>query len=475
MVGGRRACRGICDAVAEPVSQVPAAEAAVTPMLRQYHDAKAQARDALLFFRLGDFFELFYEDARIAAQVLGITLTSRAKGDDRAPMAGVPHHAARGYIARLVAAGHKVAVCDQMEVPGPGTKLVKREIVRLITPGTLLDDETLGAREPLWLACLAFDGARAAIALLDASTGELRALPPGTLEDALDELSRVRPREVLVPDGFVRTEEVRRASGALRLEPRGFRDVASAEQLLKRHLGLGTLDGFGLRDPLLVQAVAEALAYLMETQRSLAQHVVRVQVDQPSRLLWIDPGAVQNLELFRGPDGRKTGTLLATVDRTLTAAGGRMLARWLSAPLLELDSIRARQDAVEELSQASVLREEVGERLRAVLDMERLLGRLAIGQGWPRDLAGLRGSLQQMPALADRLQKCGAALLQSLAPPLRALSGLSSLLQRALQEEVAAGREPGFVRPGFPPALDELTALPHRGGRGAPGGGRRGG
>src|SRR5919201_2179676 len=157
---GPGACvRGICDAVAEPVSHLPAeASAPVTPMLRQYHEAKAQARDALLFFRLGDFYELFYDDASLAAQLLGITLTSRAKGDDRVPMAGVPHHAARGYIARLVAAGHKVAICDQMEVPGPGKQLVRREIVRLVTPGTLLDEEALEAREPLWLAAVAIAG-----------------------------------------------------------------------------------------------------------------------------------------------------------------------------------------------------------------------------------------------------------------------------------------------------------------------------
>jgi len=342
MVAERRPSHGICDAVAEPVSQVPAAEAAATPMLRQYHDAKAQARDALLFFRLGDFYELFYEDARIAAQVLGITLTSRAKGDDRVPMAGVPHHAARAYIARLVSAGHKVAICDQMEVPGPGKQLVKREIVRLVTPGTLVDEEALDAREPLWLAAIAVAGDEAAVALLDASTGELRALPGGPVQAALDELTRVRPREVLVPEGFSFSDAVRRASGAARVEERGFRDRAGAEQLLKRHLGVATLDGFGLRDALAVQASAEALAYLQETQRSAARHVVRISVAQPERQLVLDPGAVQNLELFRGPDGRKTGTLLSVVDRTLTSAGARLLARWLSAPLLDLDQIRAR-------------------------------------------------------------------------------------------------------------------------------------
>jgi len=435
-------------------------------MLRQYHEAKAQAEGALLFFRLGDFYELFYEDARIAAQILGITLTARSKGDDRVPMAGVPHHASRAYVAKLVAAGHKVAICEQMEVPGPGKQIVRREIVRLVTPGTLLDEESLEAREPLWLATLAVDGDRAALALLDSSTGELRAHAPSTLAAALDEMARVRPREVLVPDGSARADEVRKASGALRIEPRTFRDAASAEHLLKKHLGVATLDGFGLREELAIRAAAEALAYLQETQRSLAQHVVRVQVEEPSRCMWIDPSAVQNLELFRGPDGRKTGTLLSVVDRTLTAAGGRMLARWLASPLLNLEEIHRRQEAVEELSQASVVRDELSASLRRVLDIERLLGRLAIGQGFPRDLAALRGSLQEMPALAHELAACASPLLRSLAPKLSSLGELTMLLQSALADEVPAGREPGFVRPRFRKDLDELTDLA-RGGRDA--------
>jgi DNA mismatch repair protein MutS len=435
-------------------------------MLRQYHEAKAQAEGALLFFRLGDFYELFYEDARIAAQLLGITLTARSKGDDRVPMAGVPHHASRAYVAKLVAAGHKVAICEQMEVPGPGKQIVRREIVRLVTPGTLLDEEALEAREPLWLAALAIDRDVAAVALLDASTGELRVHAPSTFAAALDEIARVRPREVLVPEGSVRSDEIRKASGAVRVEPRAFRDAASAEQLLKRHLGVATLDGFGLREELAIRAAAEALSYLQETQRSLAQHVVRVQVEEPSRCMWIDPSAVQNLELFRGPDGRRNGTLLSVVDRTLTAAGGRMLARWLASPLLDLDEIHARQAAVEELSQASVVRENLSASLRAVLDVERLLGRLAIGQGLPRDLAGLRASLQEMPALARDLASCASPLLRSLSPKLSSLGALTTLLQSAVADEVPAGREPGFVRPGFRSDLDELTDLA-QGGRDA--------
>jgi DNA mismatch repair protein MutS len=452
--------------VSEPV---PAAEgsAPATPMLRQYQEAKGQARDALLLFRLGDFYELFYEDAKIASQILGITLTSRAKGDDRVPMAGVPYHAARQYIARLVAQGHKVAICDQVEEPGPGKQLVRREIVRLVTPGTLLDEDHLDARTAVWLASIAVDGPRAALALLDASTGELRALPPGPFESIIDELSRARPREVLVPEGLVGTPAaaaVRRASGAVRVEGRPAR--SDAEPLLRRHLGVATLDGYGIRDPLVISAAAEALAYLQETQRSAARHVVGIAVEHPADALWIDPSAVQNLELFRGPDGRRDGTLLATIDRTVTAAGGRLLARFIAAPLTDPAAIGARLDAVEELSQVSVVREDLREGLSGVLDLERLLGRLAVGQGTPRDLAGLRASLESMPRLAALLQARASSRLRELAPPLLAPAKLRELLDSALADEVPSGREPGFVRPGFRRDLDELTDLA-QGGRAA--------
>jgi DNA mismatch repair protein MutS len=289
-------------------------------------------------------------------------------------------------------------------------------------------------------------------------------------ESALDELSRARPREVLIPEELSKTplaEQVRRASGARRLEPRPLRDVASSELLLKRHLGLGTLDGLGLgHEPLLVQACAEALGYLQETQRAAARHVVRVQVEQPAQSLWLDPAAVRNLELFHGPDGRRTGTLIALLDRTLTAAGGRLLARWVGAPLLHLAAIEARQDAVEELTSAAVLREDLGNGLRPVLDVERLLGRLAVRQGVARDLAGLRTSLLQLPALAGLLSRCHSPRLRALAPPLAALGELTSLLASALADDVPPGREPGFIRPGFRPALDELVDLA-QGGRAA--------
>ena len=436
-------------------------------MLRQYHEAKAQAKEALLFFRLGDFYELFYEDARLAAQLLGITLTSRAKGDDRVPMAGVPYHAAKAYVVRLVAAGYKVALCDQVEVPGPGKQLVRREIVRLVTPGTVFEEDD--AREPVWLGALALDDERCALALLDASTGELRALQPGPFGAVLDELQRARPKELLVPEdllGTPRADAALRASCAVRIEGRTPRGGAEAQRFLQRHLGVATLDGFGLREPLSIEASADALSYLQETQRSAAQHVVRVQVEQPSQALWIDPSAVQNLELFRGPDGRRDRTLLSVVDRTLTAAGSRMLARWLAAPLAQVQPIAARHDVVDELSQAAVGREELAEELRGVLDIERLLGRLAVGHGVPRDLGGLRASLRRMPALSRRLAACSSPLLRELAPALAGVSDLCALLEGALAEELPAGREPGFVRTGYRADLDELADLA-QGGRAA--------
>src|SRR5216683_1667439 len=377
------------------------------------------------------------------------------------------YQAAKGHVARLVAAGYKVALCDQVEVPGPGKQLVRREIVRLVTPGTVFDEED--AREPVWLGAVALEGERAAVALLDASTGELRALQPGGVESALDELQRAQPRELLLPEELLGTplaEALKKASGAVRIEGRAPRGPAEAQRFLQRHLGVATLDGFGLREPLSVQAAAEALSYLQETQRSAAQHVVRVQVEQPAQTLWIDPSAVRNLELFRGPDGRRTGTLLSVVDRTLTAAGSRMLSRWLSAPLADAFAIGARQDAVEELSQAAVAREEISDALRGVLDVERLLGRLAVGQGAPRDLAGLRASLQRMPALAKRLEACSAPRLRDLAPPLGAPADLCAFLDRALADEIPAGREPGFVRQGYRSDLDELADLA-QGGRAA--------
>lgn len=459
-----------------PAPAPPDPGAPTTPMLRQYAEAKAQAKDALLFFRLGDFYELFYDDARVAAALLGITLTARSKGEDRVPMAGVPYHAARGYVARLVAAGHKVAICDQMEAPGPGKTIVRREIVRLVTPGTLLDDEALEARTPLLLAALAAGEASkgalpaAALALLDASTGELRALPAMAWEAALDELTRARPRELLVSEALAATplaEQARKASGALRVEPRPFRDEASAEHHLRAHLGLATLDGLGLgREPLPVIACAEALAYVQETQRSAARHVVRVQVERPASFLWLDPSAVKNLELFEGPDGRRQGTLVSVLDRTQTAAGGRLLARWIGAPLLDLQAIAARQDAVEELCGKSVVREDLAGALRGKLDVERILGRLAVGQGAPRDLAGLRDALAGAGPVAAELRHASAARLQALAPPLETLPELRDLLARALADELPPPREPGFIRPGFRADLDELVDLA-QGGRAA--------
>ena len=339
----------------------PAAEeraiAPLTPMMRQYLETKAQYPDAILFFRLGDFYEMFFEDAVKASQILQITLTSRAKGDERVPMCGVPYHAARGHLARLVEAGLKVAICDQMEEPGKGPQIVRREVTRVVTPGMVLDDDLLEAHANNFLCALAFaEGGGGALALLDASTGEFFA---GELESdsaLADEVSRSLSREVLLPAaqaGSPRAAELARACPQAALGP--FPDEAfepsRARALLTRHLGVATLDGFGLAgQDAAVGTAGAALRYLKQTQRAEASHVDRIGVLAPGGAMVLDESSRANLEIVRTlRDGKRKGSLLGLLDKTATAMGGRRLARWLSYPLLDLEKIDERLDAVAEL------------------------------------------------------------------------------------------------------------------------------
>jgi DNA mismatch repair protein MutS len=435
---------------------------AATPMMRQYLETKARYPDAILFFRLGDFYEMFFDDAQVAHDVLELTLTSRSKGDDRVPMAGVPFHAARGYVARLVERGYKVAICDQVEDPGPGKAIVRREVTRVITPGMVLDDELLDARADHFLAALAPGGG---LALLDASTGEFRAAQVEDPQALARELARAAPREVIVPAGSELAELARSAL------PDAFvheQDAAAferrrAEVLLKKQLAVATLDAFGLSAlPAAVCAAGAALAYLEGTQlQGAAAHVDRLQVFHPEEHLVLDDATRANLELTRTlMGGKKKGSLLALVDRTATALGGRTLARWISYPLLDLGRISARHDAVEELAARGVLREELHAILRDLGDLERLLGRLALGAGTARDLRALALSLERLPALRAQLAGCKAALLAGLVPELEGLDELAALLAGAVVDEPPPTlREGGMFRKGFRPELDELLDI----------------
>ncbi len=446
-----------------PVETGTAASAA-TPMLRQYLEMKARYPDALLFFRLGDFYELFFEDARVASEALGITLTSRPKGDERIPMCGVPHHAAKAYLARLVELGHRVAICDQMEEPGPGKAIVRRDITRVVTPGTVFDDEGREAKAAVYLAGLKLDKeAGGALAVLEASTGEFRVFVAPTDGQLAEELARVEPRELLLestPSPTRLPADLSRVTRTMR-EAREF-DPRQGFETLCKHFGVGSLDGFGLADrPAAWGAAAAVLRYVEETQRSALKHVRRLTTYEPGGALLIDAASRRNLDLFvHSGDGRKAGSLLSTIDKTQTSMGGRLLAEWLLYPLTDVVAIARRQEAVAELLESAVLRDDVATVLEEIGDLERLVGRLSVGQGNARDLLLLGRSLEKLPVLQKLLLAAKAPLLRQGVDGLPPLQGLAEDLTGALVDEPPAStREGGMFRRGYRAELDELIEL----------------
>jgi DNA mismatch repair protein MutS len=440
-----------------------------TPMMRQYLEVKSRYPDAILFFRLGDFYEMFAEDAVLAAEALQITLTSRAKGDGKIPMCGVPYHAARGYVAKLLERGFKVAICDQVEPPGKGG-IVKREVTRVITPGTILDEQTLDPRESSFLGAVALDpgGDGGGLALLDATTGELRC---GEVESDVrlgEELRKAGVRELLLPRAeaaLPRAAAIARAVGAPVAEVDDAAFQRAAEKL-SRHLGVAGLDGFGVGHlPRAIAAASGALHYLSETQRTEPRHVDRIALLPTADVLLLDESTRANLEVERTlVGGKRKGSLLGLLDRTITGAGGRRLAEWLRYPLTDVAAIDARLDGVEALASGAVLRDRLVEALRPVADVERLLSRLALRQGNARDLRALAGTLSALPAAADLLEGAGAALLAGTGRALRGLEELAARLERAVADEPpAATGEGGMIRRGWSEELDQLVDLSENG------------
>jgi DNA mismatch repair protein MutS len=446
--------------------------AQLTPMMRQYLATKALHPDAILFFRLGDFYEMFFEDAVKAAEILQITLTSRAKGDERVPMCGVPYHAAKGHLARLVDAGLKVAICDQMEEPGKGVQLVRREVTRVVTPGMVLDEDLLDAHANNYLCAVMFaESAGGALSLLDASTGEFFAGELGSDAALIEEVSRSGAREILLPAGQARTprgDALAKACPAATVDAYADEafEIARSQALLTRHFGVQSLDGFGLGGmPRAVGAAGAALRYLKETQRSEAAHVDRLSIHNVAGAMILDEATRANLEIVRTlRDGKRKGSLLGLLDKSATAMGGRRLARWLSYPLLDLKEIGRRLDAVGELAERGVLREELTGQLKPVADLERLTARLALSQGTARDLRALATSLLRLPELATRLASCQAPLLSALAQPLTALGELAAQLDRAVSlEPPATLKDGGLIREGWDAQLDRLVEVATRG------------
>lgn len=467
-------------------------------MLRQYQELKQQHPGTLLFFRLGDFYELFYDDAVTGARELEITLTARHKERGNAvPMCGVPHHAVAGYIAKLVRKGFRVAVCEQTEDPSKTKKLVRREVVRVITPGTAIDPQLVEARESVYLAALCGTGSSYGAAFLELSTGEFRS----TEATGTDAWARIRadiesyaPRELLYPaslallvkDAF--SERARTASlpmseaesneavpTARILPPPHFANIQNitltpvddwlwqeeaCSALLCRQFGARELSGYGLDEKhQAIRAAGACLGYARETQRASAAHVADINYFEAQDYLILDAVTLRNLELVEGQSGGgRSRSLLGVIDKTVTGMGARLLRSWLMRPSMRRGEIEARLDAVEDLS-SQIKRDKLRALLKEVADLERLVGRIHLGTAAPRDLVALRSSLDQVPAIRQMLSDAEPSLLQVLYESVDELPQIRDLIARSIGDEPPANlNDGGVIRDGYHQELDELRA-----------------
>ena len=445
-----------------------------TPMMAQYLAIKQAHADYLLFYRMGDFYELFFEDAVRASEALDIALTKRGRhqGED-IPMCGVPVHAAEAYLEKLIRKGFRVAVCEQLEDPAEAKKrgsksVVRRDVVRLVTPGTLTEESLLEARSANMLAALGRAGNDFALASADMSTGlfQVSALRES---DIAAELARIAPRELLAPDGLLAHESLApllKALGpALTPLPSSRFDSAAGERALTGHYGLMSLDGLGSFSRAELSAAGALVAYLDLTQKGKRVALARLAKVSPKNFMAIDAATRRNLELTETLSGARAGTLLATIDFTVTAAGARELGMRLAAPLTDVKAIAARHDAVEMFARDSELRRRLREALRAAPDLSRALGRLSVQRGGPRDLGNIRDAIKAARALRDSLTgialkgeavEAAGAITQSLA----AVSALADRLNLLLVDEPPFfTRDGGFIRAGVHAPLDEVRAL----------------
>jgi len=425
--------------------------------MRQYHAIKQQVPNTLLMFRLGDFYELFYEDAITAARELEITLTARNKEKGQPiPMCGVPHHSAEGYLSRLIQKGYRVAICDQMEEAGPGKKLVKREVTRVVTPGTAMGSSLLRSHENNFLAAVARNGTRAGMAHVDISTGEFRAteLDATELNAALENLN---VREVLAAEAAEKLPGFRTA-----IDDWVF-GLDYADRALREHFRLLTLDGCGLGGkPLAVSAAGAILHYLRETQKSALDHLDRPSYYDRCDSMVLDAVTVRNLELldplFAGEN--RESTLIHVLDQSSTGMGGRLLRHRLLRPCLQLDEIEARLEAVEEVSRATIARSEIRKLLTGVLDLERLLAKLSLGTAGPRELLALGRSLALVPQIKERASSFAASRLKQIHTELDEIAEVRDRILTAIAEEPPANlADGGTIRSGYNVELDQLRDI----------------
>ena len=441
---------------------------AKTPMMQQYDEAKAACGDALLLFRMGDFYELFFEDAKVAAKVLGLTLTSRDKGENPIPMAGFPYHQLDGYMAKMISAGYRVAVCEQVEDPKAAKGLVKREITRVVSPGTVTDDALLDPKESNFLVSICHDpgkgtvGPRVGLAWTDLSTGRFQAACfPETL--LTDQLARLQPSECLVAEDAEPFAEWQQEQMMVTSRPSWMFGLQEATKVLELHFQLKGLDGLGFdtTDGPAIRAAGGLLGYLQETQKNSLQHLERVRPYLTGSTLEIDESTRRSLEISRTlREGRREGSLLSILDRCVTSMGSRLLSDWVANPLIDLDLINRRLSAVEEMTFKGDWCRAWREQLSGIYDIERLLSRIVAGRATPRDLSSIGRTLGQLPALVSMLEDAESTMLVELASLLDPCEDIADSLNHTLEAECPlVAREGGFIRAGKHEELDRLREL----------------
>ncbi|MBA3948944.1 MAG: DNA mismatch repair protein MutS [Acidobacteria bacterium] len=449
----------------------------VTPAMRQYFDAKRQHRDAIVFFRMGDFYEMFYEDALVAARALELTLTSRSKDANGTaiPMCGLPYHAADGYITRLVRQGFRVAICEQVEDPKKAKGVVKREVVRVVSPGTLTDAGYLDAREPAFIAAIApsVSGGKTetlGVALLDLSTGEFAAAEyegAGCFEAAGRELALLRPREIVAADGVDLGPITPNGSGPrlTRIEGWSF-EASGARKVLLEQFRTHSLAAFGLEDkPAAVSAAGALVQHLRDTQKADLAHVRAISLRGASDCLVLDASTLKHMEIAEGAEGGRAGSLVGEIDRSVTPMGSRMLRGWLLRPLIALPRIQDRLDAVEDFAFRGSERARLRDALKSIHDLERLTARAALGTAGPRDLVALQQSLSAIPRVKTVVADLQAPLVTSLVAEIDDLTDVRDAIESTLIEDPGAfARDGGYVRDGLDAEIDGLRTI-SRGGK----------
>lgn len=436
-----------------------------TPMMKQYMETKENYPDCILFYRLGDFYEMFFEDALTASKELEITLTGKSCGqEERAPMCGVPYHAVEGYLNKLVSKGYKVAICEQVEDPKLAKGIVKREVVRIVTPGTNLNVQALDENRNNYLMCVVYTQNKIGISVADVTTGDYYLTEVEDIRKLLDEINKYQPSELICNDAFlvsgVNVEDLRGRLGISvnPLEAHVF-DDDGCRKCLMNHFKVTTLIGLGVEDfPVGMIAAGALLSYLYETQKTSLNHFTHLYPYLTSKYMLLDSSTRRNLELTETlREKQKRGSLLWVLDKTKTAMGGRTLRSYLEQPLIQKDEIEKRLDAIEELCKDSVSRDEIREYLNPIYDLERLLGKVSYKTANPRDLIALKSSLEMLPPIKMVLDSFQKELLTETQAEIDSLTDISELIEQAILEEPPLSiREGGIIKDGFDETIDQL-------------------